>query len=162
LLDSEKTLFKLSRVLKKINKPQISFSPSLVYCRFGINILKPIFKNVDILFFNKFELETLTRQSYVEGSKNLLKFGPKIIVCTLGENGVLITTGEEQVTVKTKSVKRIVDSTGAGDAFAAGFLYGILKEKTVEQSAGIGNEVARKALSAFGLSWLNKTFKSVD
>ncbi len=161
LLDPEGTIPRVAALLEKIDKPQISFTPSLIYSWLGLKAIEPIIKNVDIIFFNTEELKALTNKSPKIGSKILLKCGPKIVVCTMGKKGVLITTQDMQFLTKTRPVKKIVDSTGAGDAFAAGFLFGILNKKTLQWSASFGNKVASNALTDYGLSWL-KDFKPSD
>lgn len=153
-----------AKMLDRLKTPKISFSPAMIYCKFGLSALQPILKKTYILFVNADELKMLTKKSPDIGSKKLLAYGPEIIVCTLGEKGVLVTTAKSQFTVSQKKAKKIIDSTGAGDSFAAGFLYGVLKGKTVKQSAQFGNKIALLALSDFGLHWLktqNKKLKEL-
>lgn len=156
LKDPEESLKESIKLIKKINKPEISFTPGIFFINFGLKKIKPIIKKVEILFLNKREIKILTGLSEEHGSQELLKIGPKVVVCTLGEKGVLITTERELFLVRAKKVKNIVDSTGSGDAFAAGFLYGYLKKKSLKESAEIGNKIARLSLNDYGLSWVNK------
>lgn len=150
-----------SKMLEKLKKPKISFSPAMIYCAYGLSVLKPILMRTHILFVNSDEIRMLTKKTPKTGSKMLLSFGIETIVCTLGENGVLITNNKTQFIVSQKKVKKIIDSTGAGDSFAAGFLYGMLNGKTARESAVLGNKLALLALSDFGQHWLKTQNKKI-
>lgn len=154
LLNTKKSLKKLEKIFSKINKPLISFSPSILYINFGFEMLIPLLKKTYILFLNEQEIEKLTNKNPKEGSKYLLNFGPKIVICTLGKKGALVTTSRKQIFRISKKIKKIIDTTGAGDSFAAGFLYGILKQKSLKECLIIANKIASKAVSDFGLKWL--------
>lgn len=145
---------KLSAVFNTIKDPHIAFAPSAVYCAYGLSFMKPLIKRTSILFLNAREMKLLTRKGPKEGSKMLIRLGPEIIVCTQGENGVLITTPTIQFFSKGKKITKIIDSTGAGDAFAGGFLYGVLLKKSLLWSAENGHKMARKTLSDFGMTAL--------
>ncbi len=159
LNEPEKSLKKVEKLVEKITKPEIGFSPGMIHCNLGISKLKPLLEQSDIIFLNKDELKALVNKPPKPGSKQLLKIGPKIIVCTLGEKGVLVSTKETQLFVPSRKVKKIVDSTGAGDAFAAGFLFGYLKNKPLPWCAKFGNKIAFLALANYGLNWLRRTNK---
>lgn len=154
LLGSKKSLKKLESIFKKLNKPLISFSPSILYINYGLKLLKPLLKKTYILFLNEHELRKLTGKNAKNGSKYLLSYGPKIVVCTMGKKGVLVTTTKEQMFKKGGKIKKVIDTTGAGDSFAAGFLYGLLKNKSLEWSANFANKIASQSVSDFGLGWL--------
>src|SRR5258708_7771116 len=111
----------LNQFLNKVKGPKIFFSPSLMYVKLGLKRLKPVLKNIDVLFVNRAEIESLTNLDPNNGSKFLRELGPKIVVCTLGSEGVLVTTTKEQFHLKAQVIKTVVDPTGAGDTFAAGF-----------------------------------------
>ncbi len=151
--DTEVTLEKLIKLTDHIEKPKISFNPALVYSMLGLKKLAPILKRTEIIFFSKEELSLLFTD-IKKGSKELVTYGPKIVVCTLGEKGALITSRDKQILVATKPVTNIIDTTGAGDAFAAGFLSGILQNKSLEESANIANKIAGKSITNFGLNWI--------
>ena len=68
----------------------------------------------------------------------------------------MITSRKKQFFAKGKNVKKLVDTTGAGDAFAAGFLYGLLKDVPLDTCAKWGNMMGAKATTDFGLHWLEK------
>lgn len=153
-LNPRENIKKLKKVFENIKKPLICFSPGIVYLGSDDKNITPLLKKTYVLFLNSQEIKTMTKKTAKEGSKKLLEYGPKIIVCTLGEKGVLVTSSKEQFYVKAKKVKKIIDTTGAGDAFAAGFLYGLIKKKSLRWSANFGNKIASYSISGFGLSWL--------
>lgn len=68
----------------------------------------------------------------------LLKLGPKLITIKMGRKGCLVASSNEIIKVPAFKIKPL-DTVGAGDAFAAGFLYGILKGLNARESAIIGN-----------------------
>ncbi len=158
LADPKKNLKKLEKIFVKINKPLIGFSPSILYINLGFKALLPLIKKTYILFLNKQEIKKLVNKNAKDGSKYLLKYGPKIIVCTMGKEGAIVTTSKEQIFQKGKKIENVVDTTGAGDSFAAGFLCGLIKEKSLNWSLSYANKIASRSVSDFGLSWLSNKF----
>ena len=154
ILNSRKGIKRSIKLIEKIIKPKLSFSPSILYIAEGWENLLPIFKKTYILFVNQKEMKYLTHQNPKSGSKKLLKYGPKIVVCTLAEKGALVTTSNDQFHSPRVDVAKIIDTTGAGDAFAAGFLYGLIKNRSLKWSANFANQIAAKSLTDFGLQWL--------
>lgn len=145
---------KLLPLFEKINRPKISFAPSYVYAVLGLEVLSPLIKKSHIIFLNQHEIKLLTGKEKEEGSNMLLTMGPEIIVCTLAEKGSLVATKEKHFYTDRFPAEKIVDTTGAGDAFAAGFLYGIINQKSLEWSADFANQIAAKSISDFGLHWV--------
>jgi ribokinase len=105
-----------------------------------------------VLFLNRRELELLTHTDDLSvGARTLLKAGAQIIVVTLGAEGSYVTDGKRAHRIEAPRVKRVVDTTGAGDAFAAGFLYGLLKKKEpLRECARLGATVASHVLGKIG------------
>lgn len=155
LSSQKESITLIYKLLDRISGPKISFTPSIFYSVLDINLLIPIFTKSYIVFFNEKELYTLTGKGPLEGSKEVLSYGPHIVVCTCGKNGAYVSSKNLNFTITAKSLTKIIDSTGAGDAFAAGFLYGLLHDKTLEWSAEFGTRLAAKSLMGFGLSWID-------
>jgi len=127
----------------------ISFDPGIIYAQRGIDELKPILTHVDILLLNKTEIEELTGLNYRDGASELISMGISVVVVKLGEDGCYITDGSKEIAVPSFKVE-VVDTTGAGDAFNAGFLYGFLKGKDLEECGRLGNLVASRCIQKLG------------
>lgn len=137
-------------ILKKISpEVKISFSPGSIYCNLGLKKLVPILKRTHILFLDKNEIYQLTRKNYKKASEKLLKIGINILVVTLGKKGCFVATKDNQFLTPTRKFKA-VDTTGAGDAFATGFLFGLIKNSPLEKCAKIGNAVAGFCIKRLG------------
>lgn len=135
---SFKTQLKLVDELDDVN---ISFDPGQLYAERGLNALKDIIERCKIMFPSENEIRLLTGLDYKQGSELLLEKGANIIVVTRGGEGCYVTDGEQSYEVPAEAVD-VIDTTGAGDAFAAGFLYGMVKEKDLNECALLGNKVA--------------------
>jgi sugar/nucleoside kinase (ribokinase family) len=72
------------------------------------------------------------------------------LVVTRGEKGALATRGSERVDVPAEPVAEVVDTTGAGDLFAAGFLFGYTGGKSLEQSLRLGAIAAAEVIQHYG------------
>lgn len=105
-------------------------------------------KYVDILFCNESEAETYTGQPAREAIHTLAK-EVKFAIVTLGKEGALIASEGKVYTIPVSGGKA-VDTTGAGDHFAAGFLYGLSRGATVEQSGRIGSLLAGNIIEVVG------------
>ena len=68
----------------------------------------------------------------------------------------MITAKQKQFSVAAIKIDNIIDSTGSGDTFAAGFLFGLIKNKSLEWSADFGIKIASLSLTDFGLKWLEQ------
>lgn len=154
-LDHDKSFFAIEKIMEKVSAG-ISFSPGVVYIQLGLQVLIPFLKKTQILFLNEQEMELLTQLPYKEGAKQLLDIGVGMVACTRGENGSYIATKNESVESSPEKNTNVVDSTCAGDTFAAGLLYGILKNKPLEESAVIANRLASLVLSDYGLRSITK------
>ena len=73
----------------------------------------------------------------------------KIVAVKLGAEGCYVTDGRERHRIEAFKVKA-VDTTGAGDAFCAGFLYGLLKDKSLHECGRLGNFVASRCVMKMG------------
>ena len=99
---------------------------------------------------NAIELKQLTGEAdYRRGAEFLLAKGVKIVAVKLGAEGCYVTDGRERHLIEAFKVKA-VDTTGAGDAFCSGFLYGLLKEKTLQECGRLGNFVASRCVMKMG------------
>ncbi len=142
----EATLKKLSPDVK------VSLDPGRIYAEKGLKNLENILRRTDILLLNQAELKLLTEKKYKtieEEIESLKKYDFDIVVVKLGEKGCYATDGESSYIIDSFQVK-CRDTTGAGDAFNAGFLYGYVTGENLEESCIIGNYVASCCVEEFG------------
>ncbi len=126
----------------------VSFDPGSVYAKFGLDKIKPLIKQTNVFMPNEIEVELLTGLDYREGAEFFLKWCD-VVVVKRGEKGCYVASDEGCYEVPAYKVK-VVDTTGAGDAFNAGFLYGLLKGKNLEDCARIGNYLASLCIQHVG------------
>ncbi|MGB9936918.1 MAG: carbohydrate kinase family protein [Methanobacterium sp.] len=140
-------------VLKEINDDvMVSIDPGRIYAERGIKFIKNILNRTDVILINEEELKHLTENKYencVQGAEFLLKLGINHVIIKRGDKGSYITDGNESYYIPPFEVK-CIDTTGAGDAFNAGFLYGLLKNKDIEESAKLGNFTASCCITEYG------------
>jgi ribokinase len=129
---------------------KVSFDPGALYARKGLAALRPLVKKAYVVLPNAGELELLTSKVECQkGAEALLNEGAQIVAVKLGGEGCYIASREESCLVESVKVK-VVDTTGAGDAFNAGFLYGLIRRKSLRECGGIGNFVASRCITKMG------------
>ncbi len=127
----------------------VTFDPGSVYAGMGMKAISGILKNTDVFMPNRIEIETLTGKDYREGAEEVIGMGVEVVVVKLGEEGCYITDGRREIKVPAYKVEP-VDTTGAGDAFNAGFIYGMLKGRDLEECGRMGNYVASMCIKSLG------------
>jgi ribokinase len=145
---SFQTQKKLVEALPKDVK--VSLDPGELYARKGLAKLEPLIKRAFVLMPNQVELQLLTHKNDCrKGAEFLLKKGVEIVAVKLGSKGCFVTDGRESHLIKPFKVK-VVDTTGAGDAFCAGFLLGLIKGKSLFECGKLGNFVASRCITKMG------------
>ena len=142
----------------KINKESgglNSISLSDVFCveMHRDSFISFIADDIDYVFCNEDELNSLTLQSSTnESFKYFEENFPKVkeLICTLGSNGAVILKNGERHSFEATETK-VIDKTGAGDFFAAGYLYGLQKELSIDKSANFANKSAAHVISEIGV-----------
>ena len=142
----------------KINKESgglNSISLSDVFCveMHRDSFISFIADDIDYVFCNEDELNSLTLQSSTnESFKYFEEKFPKVkeLICTLGSEGAVILKNGERHSFEATETK-VVDKTGAGDFFAAGYLYGLQKELSIDKSANFANKSAAHVISEIGV-----------
>ena len=142
----------------KINKESgglNSISLSDVFCveMHRDSFISFIADDIDYVFCNEDELNSLTLQSSTnESFKYFEENFPKVkeLICTLGSDGAVILKNGERHSFEATETK-VIDKTGAGDFFAAGYLYGLQKELSIDQSANFANKSAAHVISEIGV-----------
>lgn len=143
--------FQAQKKLTEILPPNVrlSLDPGELYARKRAT-LDPIIKRTFVLMPNAKELEMLTGTADSrKGAEVLLGKAVKIVAVKLGSNGCYVTNGKESHVIKAFRVK-VMDTTGAGDAFCAGFLYGLMLGKSLYECGKIGNFVASRCITRMG------------
>jgi len=131
------------------SRVKISFSPGNIYAKLGLNELKPLIERSLVLFLNKEEASALTGSPDVEEVASILDVGAYIVAVTLGDKGSYVVTRSKSLDLPPYK-SDITDTVGAGDAFAAGFLYGQLTGKDPRESGLYGNYMASKSIAQLG------------
>ncbi|MGQ9543630.1 MAG: carbohydrate kinase family protein [Candidatus Bathyarchaeia archaeon] len=145
----EKPFLAQKQLVRNIKRAGISLDPGELYALKGLGKLNPILKKVRVFMPNEREVMILTKKNYREGSRELLSIGIEIVAVKLGERGCYVTDGRERYLIPTLK-KKPKDTTGAGDAFCAGFIYGLLKGRDLYTCGRLGNFVASKCISMYG------------
>lgn len=145
----EKSFKTQKRLVERLSSLKISFDPGGIYAKKGLNAIKPIIKKSYVMFPNRIEVKRLTGQDYREGAKSFLKLGAELVAVKLGRKGCYVTDGKESYLIEPYNVN-VVDTTGAGDAFCAGFLYGLFKRKELYECGRLGNFIASCCISKIG------------
>ena len=148
---SEK-MFKQAISIAKKNKIKIAMSLSDIFCvtrhkQDFYNLLK---NDLDILIGNENEINELTNKKNLLDSVNQLKEFNKLIVITRSENGSMAIKDNEIINCNSIKVNKILDLTGAGDLFAAGFLKEYLDNSDVKKCLETGSILASKIIQKIG------------
>jgi len=139
-----------SEAIKYSNKTAMSLSDRFCVDRHKKSFLELVQNKLDITFSNEQEiLELIDAKSFDE----VIAFGKKLnktLVITRSDKGSVAINQNEVVECKSQKDLKIVDLTGAGDLFAAGFLHGYINKMTVQESLNKGTELASKVIQTIG------------
>jgi sugar/nucleoside kinase (ribokinase family) len=105
---------------------------------------------VDILFANEAEIKELTGVTDFDTALGSAAARLPLLVVTRSERGAIAVEGTRRVEVKAEPVDKVVDTTGAGDLFAAGFLAGVSRSRPLEESLRMGAIAAAEVISHYG------------
>ncbi len=138
------------KAIQSANKVAMSLSDQFCVDRHKPHFLELVKNKLDITFANEQEiLSLIDAKSFTEVIKFSKSLG-KIIVLTRGEKGAVAINGDEVVECGIKQGLKIVDLTGAGDLFAAGFLHGHLNNMSLKESLDKGTEMSSKVIQQIG------------
>lgn len=105
---------------------------------------------IDLAFGNAHEFTTLFGADSVEGAIEAARTEAKVAIITLGADGAVVVSGSQTYVVPADPVPDVVDTTGAGDLFAAGFLFGHTRGLTLPECALLGHRAAGEVISHVG------------
>lgn len=130
---------------------RLSFDPGAVYCRLGLERLRPVIERTAILFLSVEEMQLLTGQPDPEGAAEaLFGLGVGTIVVKLGADGLIGFSEGRKVYQPAVTPASVRDRTGAGDVAAAGFLAGVLSSMSLGECLALAALCASKSLEGYG------------
>ncbi len=131
---------------------QVAFSLSDVSCLNNKEdqILEFIKEHVDIVFANDAEICALFKNDNFYECLDLIKPHIEIAAITRGAKGSVVVNGRTKTFVEAERVENVVDTTGAGDLYAAGFLYGMTQGRSLGTCAMIGSIAAAEVITHYG------------
>jgi len=145
----EKPFQAQKKLIEEVSDVKVSLDPGEIYARKGLTKLRSLIKKSFVVLPSEGELKMLTGKRWKEGAKMLVKEGAGIVAVKLGEKGCYVTDGKDAHLIEPFKVN-VVDTTGAGDAFSAGFLYGLMNGKDLYQCGRLGNFVASRCVTKVG------------
>lgn len=139
--------------LARSNGRKVAFTLSDTFCigRHGDDFRQLIKEGlIDILFANEAELLALCHTDDFDAAVDKVSKQVPTLVVTRGADGAIAVAGGERVSVPAQPVDKVVDTTGAGDLFAAGFLHGQAQGHDLEKSLTLGAICAAEIISHYG------------
>ena len=132
------------------NKVAMSLSDLFCVERHKPNFLDLVKNKLDIIFANEQEITSLIEAKNFEEVINFSKQINKLVVVTRGEKGAVAISGDEIFECDIQNNLKIVDLTGAGDLFAAGFLHGYINKFSTKECLEKGTEMSSKIIQQIG------------
>lgn len=131
---------------------KVSLTLSDAFCvgRYRAEFLALIAGHVDILFANEAEITALYETKSFDAALASVRGHCEIAALTRSEKGSVIVTGNEATAIPAAPVERLVDTTGAGDLYAAGFLFGLTHGRDLATSGRLGSLAAAEVISHYG------------
>ena len=138
------------KAINNANKVAMSLSDLFCVDRHKPHFLNLVKNKIDITFANEQEITSLIEAKNFSEVIDFSKQLNKLVVVTRGEKGAVAIKGEEIFEHDIKKNLKIVDLTGAGDLFAAGFLHGYINKSSIKDSLEKGTEMSSKVIQKIG------------
>jgi len=139
-----------NKAIDNANKVSMSLSDQFCVDRHKPHFLDLVKNKLDITFANEQEIMSLIDAKHFDEVINFSKGLGKLIILTRGEKGAAAIQGNEVVECEIQKNLKIVDLTGAGDLFAAGFLHGYVNNLSLKESLNKGTEMSSKIIQKIG------------
>ncbi len=146
------------KVLEQISRPRLVVGDTMNFWISGkMDSLKKTLKLLDVLILNDAEAREMTREAnLVKAAKSIIRMGPKTVVIKKGEHGAMLVTEQTIFSAPAYPLETINDPTGAGDAFAGGFVGWIartddLSESNMKRAVIYGSTLASFCVERFSL-----------
>ena len=150
LWDEGKPKSAFDKAIKNSNKVAMSLSDLFCVERHKPHFLNLVKSNLDITFANEQEITSLIDAKNFDEVISFAKQINKIMIITRGERGSIAVSKNNVIECEGKKDLKIVDLTGAGDLFAAGFLHGHINNLTISESLEKGTEMSSKIIQKIG------------
>ena len=149
--ECKKAFLKAAKIAHDAGR-KVALSLSDAFCveRHRADFLDLVTDHVDVLFANEAEITSLFQAPNFDEALQKVRGRVGLAALTRSEKGSVIVAGDDVHVVDAIRQDRLVDTTGAGDAYAAGFLFGLARGRTVVESARIGGLAAAEVISHFG------------
>jgi sugar/nucleoside kinase (ribokinase family) len=128
----------------------LTLSDSFCVDRHRADFVALVRDDVDILFGNEVELRSLYELSSLDDAIARVRHECQLAAITCGKDGSCIVTADDVARVPAEPVARVLDTTGAGDLYAAGFLYGYTRELPLAECGRLGSVAAAEVISHVG------------
>lgn len=154
----------MARVLAKAKQAGVTTSLDTAWDADGrwMSILEPCLEHVDIFLPSLEEAQMLTgKKNTPEIANTFLNYGIKTVVIKLGSEGCYVKTTNNEFTSPAFKVESVVDTLGAGDAFVAGFLAGMVKGWSLEKICRFANAAGACCVSAPGASGIKSMEETI-
>ncbi|MDB3890085.1 adenosine kinase [Candidatus Pelagibacter sp.] len=138
------------KAINNANKVAMSLSDLFCVDRHKPHFLNLVKNKLDITFANEQEITSLIEAKNFEEVINFSKQLNKLVVVTRGERGAISVNGDEVIESDIKQNLKIVDLTGAGDLFAAGFLHGYVNKLSYKECLEKGTEMSSQVIQQIG------------
>jgi adenosine kinase len=147
-----KEAFRLAARIARKQKRMTSITLSDSFCveRHRDSFLDLIRKDIDIVFANEAEIKSLYQTQSFDGALQAIRRDCPIAVLTRSAAGCVVMKAEEIHALPAFPVNKVIDVTGAGDLFAAGFLFGLTRGRSLPQCAQLGALAAAEIISHIG------------
>ncbi len=147
---SKEAFYKAIEIARKNNtKVAITLSDRFCVDRHRSDFIHLLNESADMVFCNEDELKSLYQIQDIQKAQEFITDSISCLACTCAERGAYLFHGKSIRQISTNRVS-VVDTTGAGDSFAAGFLYGLSKNFTFDKCATFGNVIASEVLKVYG------------
>ena len=148
-----KDAIRLAAKIAHENERQVAITLSDSFCvdRFRDEFLELMRSGtVDIIFANDAEIKSLYQTSDLGSALDAVKNDVALAVVTQGDKGSIVISEQGKVEVEAHSIDRLEDTTGAGDLYASGFLYGLTQGRSLKDCAKIGGLAAAEVIQHIG------------
>lgn len=147
---AKEAFYKAAHIVAQ-NERKLALTLSDAFCvnRYRADFRHLVENHVDILFANEEEIKALY-ETTLEDAIERVRAHCDITAITCGAEGSIIVSGNETIKVKAAKPLRIVDTTGAGDVYAAGFLYGISDNRPLTECGMLGSLAAAEVIDHYG------------